>query len=272
MEIAGKVVVVTGGGRGIGKALCEAFSEAGAGCVVVADLDASLAEQVAAAIGGVGLACDVTDEAQIQRLVATVEQQVGPIDIFCSNAGIALGDDAASPIASCDNTGWQQNWAVHVMSHVYAARAVVPGMIARGGGYLVNTASAAGLLQQVGDSAYSTTKHAAVGFAEAMAIAHGDQGIGVSVVCPQYVATRMIGVEEGQDTALGEGVITPQAAADVILEGIRQEQFLVLTHPEVKTFWERKFSDYNRWLAGMRRLRKALMGDGKTLKLDQLHK
>lgn len=271
MDISGKVVVVTGGGRGIGRALCKAFREAGAAGIAVADLELERAQAVATEVDGAAFACDVSDESAVVQLVAAVEQQLGPIDIFCSNAGIALGDDPESPIASGSNAAWEKNWQIHVMSHVYAARAVVPGMVARGGGYLVNTASAAGLLQQVGDTAYSTTKHAAVGFAEAMAIAHGDQGIKVSVVCPQYVATRMIGAEEGQDSGLAEGVITADQAAQRVVEGIRDERFLILTHDEVKTFWGRKFADYDRWLGGMRRLRRSIMGDDKHLKLDQLH-
>lgn len=272
MEINGKVVVVTGGGRGIGRALCKAFKEAGAAGIAVADLDQEQADKVAVEVGGIGLACDVSDETQLRQLVADVETQLGPIDIFCSNAGIALGDDAESPVAVGNNAAWQKNWDIHVMAHVYAARLVIPGMIERGGGYLVNTASAAGLLQQVGDAAYSTTKHAAVGFAEAIAIAHGDQGIKVSVVCPQYVATRMIGAQEGQQTGLSEGVLTAEQAAQAVLQGIRDELFLILTHSEVRTFWERKFADYDRWLGGMRRLRRSIMGDNKQLKLDELHK
>lgn len=260
MDIAAKVVVVTGGAHGIGFALCKAFVGAGAAGVALADLDKDAADVAAAKIGATPFRCDVTDEAQIQALVAAVEQQLGPIDIFCSNAGVAFADDPESPIASGNNEQWQTNWNVHVMSHVYAARAVVPGMVSRGGGYLVNTASAAGLLQQVGDSAYSTTKHAAVGFAEAMAIAHGDEGIRVSVVCPQYVATRMIGVEDGQQDDLAEGVITAEAAAQTVLQGIGDERFLILTHEVVKSFWQRKFENYDRWIGGMRKLRRNLLG------------
>lgn len=272
MEPEGKVVVVTGGGHGIGKALCAAFNRAGARGVAVADLDLAAARQVADEHGGLAFACDVRSESQIQELVAAVEQQLGPVDIFCSNAGVATGDDSDSPVATASNEAWQTSWEVHVMAHVYAARAVIPGMMQRGGGYLVNTASAAGLLQQIGDSAYSTTKHAAVGFAEAMAIAHGDQGIKVSVVCPQYVATRMIGVGEDSQADLAEGVISSAEAADIVLAGIRAERFLILTHQQVATYWGKKFADYDRWIAGMRKLRRAMVGDSDALELGELHK
>ncbi len=273
MDIAGKVVVVTGGGHGIGRALCRAFSKAGVGAVAVADLDIDAARVVAEGIGGHAIACDVRREQQVQELVSTVESELGPVDIFCSNAGVGCGDDPGSVVATSNNEAWQLNWEVNVMAHVYAARAVVPGMIERGGGYLVNTVSAAGLLQQIGDSAYSTTKHAALGFAESMAIAHGDQGIRVSAVCPQYVATRMIGVEDGEEPGqLGAGVITPQAAADIVLDGIREERFLILTHPNVADYWQNKFANYDRWLGGMRKLRRNMLGDNNALRLDQLHK
>jgi NAD(P)-dependent dehydrogenase (short-subunit alcohol dehydrogenase family) len=272
MDIVDKVVVVTGGGNGIGKALSTAFSRAGARAVAVVDLDLAAARQVADAIGGRAFYCDVRSESEVQELVAAVEQLLGPIDIFCSNAGIITPDDANSAVATAANDAWQRSWEVHVMSHVYAARAVIPGMVERGGGYLVNTASAAGLLQQIGDSAYSTTKHAAVGFAEAMAIAHGDQGIKVSVVCPQYVATRMIGAEEGQQDGLAEGVITAAEAADIVLAGIRDERFLILTHEQVADYWSRKHADYDRWLGGMRKLRRTMIGEGDALDLGELHK
>ncbi len=197
MQVADKVVVVTGGGNGIGKALCERFHAAGARKVVVVDLEEDSARLVADAINGDAYGVDVRDESQIQAMVAKVEADHGCIDLFCSNAGIIALDGEPWWATSAPNETWQAMWDIHVMSHVWAARACLPAMLKRGSGYFLNTASAAGLLNQIGDAAYSTTKHAAVGFAESLAITHGDDGIGVSVLCPQAVATRMIGASEG---------------------------------------------------------------------------
>ncbi|MEH6551563.1 MAG: SDR family oxidoreductase [Pseudomonadales bacterium] len=269
MDIKDKVIVVTGGANGIGKAMCLRFAADGAAGVVVADLDVAAAQAVADQIGGLAVACDVSDEAQIQNLVAQTEQRFGRVDIFCSNAGVGFGD-GDSGVASATNEQWLLNWNVNVMAHVLAARAVLPGMLERGEGYLVNTASAAGLLNQVGDAAYSTTKHAAIGFAEAIAITHGDKGIRVSVVCPQYVATHMTGIEEGEDISDKIGFISPADAAGSIIEGIRDERFLILTHPEVETYRQRKSQDYDRWLSGMQRLRKNLLGDQLSLNVKKL--
>ena len=190
MKLIDKTVIVTGGARGIGRALCRAFAANGAR-VVVADLLEEHAKIVAAEIEGLGVGCDVTNESEIQTLVRDAEKQYGPIDLFCSNAGICVGEPDHS--ASASNEAWQTCWDIHVMAHVYAARAVLPSMIARGEGYFVQMASAAGLLSQIGDAAYSASKHAAVGFAESLSITHGDDGIKVSVICPQYVATPMLG-------------------------------------------------------------------------------
>jgi NAD(P)-dependent dehydrogenase (short-subunit alcohol dehydrogenase family) len=256
MELESKVVVVTGGGNGIGKALCEAFAMQGAARIVVADLEAGAAETVAAAIGGEAAAVDVRDEAQLQSLVRDIEARHGGIDLFCSNAGIIAGDGEPWYASSAPNKTWQAMWEIHVMAHVYAARACLPGMLARGAGYFLNTASAAGLLNQIGDAAYSTTKHAAIGFAEALAITHGDDGIGVSCLCPQAVATRMIGAVEGGGTAGVDGVLTAEQVAAAVLEGLADERFLILPHGEVETHRQRKASDYDRWLGGMRKLRR----------------
>ncbi len=258
MELRDRVIVVTGGGNGIGRALCERFHREGARKVVVADLEHDSAAAVAAAIDGDAFGVDVRDESQIQAMVATVEQRYGVVDLFCSNAGIIALDGEPWWATSAPNATWQAMWEIHVMSHVYAARACLPGMLARGAGYFLNTASAAGLLNQVGDAAYSTTKHAAVGFAESLAITHGDDGIGVSVLCPQAVATRMIGSvgDGGGGTAGVDGVLTPQQVAEEVVTGLAAEQFLILPHKEVAIYRQRKADDYDRWLGGMRKLRR----------------
>lgn len=258
MELRDRVIVVTGGGNGIGRALCERFHREGARKVVVADLEHDSAAAVAAAIDGDAFGVDVRDESQIQAMVATVEQRYGVVDLFCSNAGIIALDGEPWWATSAPNATWQAMWEIHVMSHVYAARACLPGMLARGSGYFLNTASAAGLLNQVGDAAYSTTKHAAVGFAESLAITHGDDGIGVSVLCPQAVATRMIGSvgDGGGGTAGVDGVLTPQQVAEEVVTGLAAEQFLILPHKEVAIYRQRKADDYDRWLGGMRKLRR----------------
>lgn len=258
MDIQQKIVVVTGGASGIGKALCERFAQEGAAGVVVADLDGAGAQSVAAAIGGLGVQVDVSSEPEVQALVATATERFGRVDIFCSNAGIiARADEDAS------NAQWQRHWDVNLMAHVYAARAVLPQMLARGSGYLVHTASAAGLLSQVNAAPYSVTKHAAVGFAEWLSIAHGDAGIRVSCLCPQGVLTPMLMGKDGMQRAhsfLGEGAVSPEAVAGDVMDAIRAERFLVLPHPEVLTFMQRKTADYDRWLRGMRRLRAQVMG------------
>ncbi len=256
MELKDKVVVVTGGGNGIGKALCERFAKEGARHVAVADLEEDAAQAVAAAIDGRGYAVDVRDEGQVAALVADVEARQGHIDLFCSNAGIIATDGPPWYATSASNETWQAMWEIHVMSHVYAARACLPRMIERGEGYFLNTASAAGLLNQIGDAAYSTTKHAAVGFAEALAITHGDDGVRVSCLCPQAVATRMIGAVEDGGTAGVDGVITPEDVAEAVIAGLGEERFLILPHPEVATYRERKTADYDRWIGGMRKLRR----------------
>jgi NAD(P)-dependent dehydrogenase (short-subunit alcohol dehydrogenase family) len=256
MQIKDKVVVVTGGGNGIGKALCERFASEGAAHVVVADLEQDSAQAVASALGGTAWTVNVREESQIAAMVDDVLDKHGRIDLFCSNAGIIATDGPPWYATSASNDTWQAMWDIHVMSHVYAARACLPSMIERGEGYFLNTASAAGLLNQIGDAAYSTTKHAAVGFAEALAITHGDDGIRVSCLCPQAVATRMIGVVEDGGTAGVDGVLPPSSVADAVVEGLAEERFLILPHPEVATYRERKTADYDRWLGGMRKLRR----------------
>jgi len=267
-----QIAVVTGGGHGIGRAICRRLSRDGVR-VLVADLEAEAAAAVAAGIDGVAYVIDVGDEAAVKELIETTERDIGPIDLFVSNAGVGHGDadgSAASKQGGINpvDDRWEQCWNVNVMAHVYAARALLPHMIERGGGYLVNIASAAGLLSQIGDAAYSASKHAAVAFAESLAITHGEQGIQVSVVCPQAVATRMIGIEDDAETTDGgfggndvDGILAPDEVADCIVDGIAEACFMILPHPEVATYFQRKASDHDRWIAGMQRFRRQLMGE-----------
>jgi NAD(P)-dependent dehydrogenase (short-subunit alcohol dehydrogenase family) len=256
MDVAGKVIVVTGGANGIGRALCERFHAEGARKVVVADLEESNAQSVALTLGGDAFGVDVRDESALAAMVAKVEADHGGIDLFCSNAGIIALDGEPWWATSAANETWQAMWDIHVMSHVFAARACLPGMLARGKGYFLNTVSAAGLLNQIGDAAYSTTKHAAIGFAESLAITHADDGIGVSALCPQAVATRMIGDSGDGGTAGVDGVLTPEAVADEVIIGLAEERFLILPHEEVEAYRQNKARDYDRWLGGMRKLRR----------------
>ncbi len=221
--------------------------------MVVSDVDEKGARAVADEIGGLAVRCDVRKENEIIDLVRETEEKVGPVDVFCSNAGIiVIGSVDAS------NEDWQRIWEINVMAHVWAARAVIPGMIKRGGGYFVSTASAAGLLSQIGSAPYSVTKHAAVGLAENLAITYGDLGIKVSVICPQAVRTEMTGA--GPGVAGVDGMIEPEQVADDVIKAMAEEKFLILPHPEVKVYMERKVSDYDRWLTGMRRLQQRFLG------------
>jgi len=269
MQLKDKTTIVTGGGRGIGRALCIAFAAEGAR-VVVADLNADEAEATAAMINGLSVACGVSRESDIKNLVATTQGHYGAVDLFCSNAGIFKGEPDHS--ASASNADWQACWNVHVMAHVYAARAVLPGMIERGSGYLVHMASAAGLLSQIGDAAYSTTKHAAVGFAESLSITHGDDGIKVSVICPQYVATPMLGYDADNAIIETPNVITSKQVAAAVVAGIEAEQFLILPHPEVADFIKRKSNNYDRWLGGMRKLRRNIVSKLGSTRPVEMHK
>ena len=255
MEVAGRVVVVTGAARGIGRALARGFSRAGAAGVVVADIDAHGAESVAREIKGTAVACDVADESSVRAMVAKAESAHGRIDIVCSNAGIAVG---GGPEAA--NEDWQRIWDVNVMSHVFIARHVLPGMLARREGYLVGTISAAGLLNHVFAAPYGTTKAAALSFFEWLAITHGEDGIRVSCLCPQGVRTDMLAAESRLGLEfLTANALEPEQVADIVLEGIRQEKFLILPHPEVAEYFQRKATDYDRWLNGMRRMRKRVL-------------
>ena len=250
MDVRDKVVVVTGAGSGIGRALCLRFAAEGAKTVVVSDRDESLARSVAAEIGGISFRTDVSDEQDIKALVHGATGAAGPIDLFCSNAGIILNGSAETPDAE-----WERIWQTNVMSHVYAARAVLPGMLARGQGYLLQTASAAGLLTQLGSAPYSVTKHAAVGFAEWLAITYHAQGIRVSCLCPQGVRTDMLNQSQGGIAEyLRQTSVSAEQVAESVIAGLATEKFLILPHPEVAEYFLHKAEDYERWLRGMRRL------------------
>ncbi len=259
MKLDGTCVVVTGAASGIGASLARRFAAEGARGVVVSDRDVAGTERVAAEIGAAALAvpCDVTDEAQVRALIDTAEGRFGPIDLFCSNAGvIALGGPEAS------DAEWQLSLEVNVMAHVYAARVLVPRMLERGGGYLLQTASAAGLLTQLGSAPYSVTKHAALAFAEWLAITYGDAGLKVSVLAPQAVRTGMTaGVVDGGVAGV-DGMLEPNDVADAVVQGIDAESFLILPHPQVLEYFRRKASDYERWINGMRRLQTRFGGAG----------
>jgi NAD(P)-dependent dehydrogenase (short-subunit alcohol dehydrogenase family) len=275
MDLSDRIVVVTGGASGIGRAMCERFAAAGARTVVVVDRDAEGATRLADGLGerGVALSADVGVEADVQAVVERTEDEVGPIDLFASNAGLVGGGGVEA-----DDEVWSSLWSVNVMAHVYAARAVIPRMVERGGGYLLATASAAGLLTNLGNAPYSVTKHAAVGLAEWISITYGDQGIKVSCLCPMGVETPMLragapapGSPSSQSSeaspelrlaaaaASTQGVITPERVADAVVDGLRDERFLILPHTEVADYERRRAGARDRWLAGMRRLRASLL-------------
>lgn len=256
MQIKDAVVVVTGGASGIGEALCRRFAREGARGIVVADRNAEGADHVAKKIGGLGVGCDVAVESEIAALVKKTEAAFGPIDLFCSNAGIVTmgGIDAT-------DEQWKRILDVNVMSHIYAARAVVPRMLERGRGYLLQTASAAGLLTQIGSAPYSVTKHAAVALAEWLAITYADRGIGVSCLCPLGVRTEMCSGENPFTKFLLETAIEADDVAEAVVQGLAEERFLILPHPVVAEYFRRKATDYDRWLRGMRRLQRNLLGE-----------
>lgn len=248
MRVQDKIVVVTGGASGIGRAMARRFAAEGAAHVAVVDMNEDGAKVLAEEIGGSFRKVDVSVEEQVVALIDETESNAGPIDLFCSNAGIGGGQGLDST-----DEQWQRIWEVNVMSHVYAARHLVPKMIPRGGGYLLSTASAAGLLSQIGSVTYTVTKHAAVALAEWISITHGNDGIKVSVLCPQAVRTAMTAGRDGSVASL-DGMLEPEQVADSVIEALDEERFLVLPHPEVLEYMQRKTSDYDRWLNGMRRL------------------
>ena len=272
MQIEGAVVAVTGGGGGIGAGLCRGLAAAGARAVAVADIEEAAAQAVARDLAtdgktaAFGMRVDVGVEADVQAFARRVEDEHGRIDLFCANAGIMV----AGGIDVADDD-WDRIWRVNVKSHIYAARAVIPGMSERGGGYLLHTASAAGLLTQLGAAPYAVTKHAVVALAEWIAITYADAGIKVSCLCPQAVETAMTGplTKMARPTATGsaasDGVLQPADVAAVVLEGLAEERFLILPHPQVATYEKRRADDRDRWLRGMQRAQAAMADDLRRL-------
>ena len=260
MRVSGKVVVVTGAARGIGRALAERFVREGAKSVVASDIDRDALAETAETIRAVAHAADVAVESEVNDLIAFTEARFGAIDLFCSNAGIS--HPGGTEVANAD---FERVFDVNYRSHLYAARNLVPKMTLRGDGYLLSTASAAGVLTQIGSLAYAVTKHAAVALAEWLSVTHGHQGLKVSVLCPQGVRTRLLLGERGErDSFLTTGAIEPSDVADAVIEGLEEERFLILPHPEVAEYMRRKASDYDRWLRGMRRLQARVRENPKT--------
>jgi NAD(P)-dependent dehydrogenase (short-subunit alcohol dehydrogenase family) len=254
MQIKDKVVIVTGGANGIGRALCRRFASEGAAGVIVADIELAGAEAVAKEIGAAAVKTDVAHEADVRVLVEQAIGRYGRVDIFCSNAGVILSGGEETPDAD-----WQRIWEINVLAHVHAARAALPGMLARGEGYFLQTISAAGLLSMIGSATYAVTKHASLGFAEWLAITYGDRGIRVSAVCPQGVRTNMLTNDEsGIGAFLAPTAVTPEDVADAAVKGIAEERFLILPHPEVATYFQHKATDYDRWLRSMQGLQASI--------------
>lgn len=251
MHVKGKVVIVTGAAGGIGRALAKRFQDENAEAVVLCDIDAQGVQRVADEIGGVAAVCDVRDFNAVKQVVDDTENRFGRVDLYCANAGILV----KGGLEISDDT-WQRVMDINLMAHVHAARACLPGMIARGGGSFLNTVSAAGLLSQIGAVTYSVSKHAALGFAEWLAISHGHQGIQVTVVCPQAVRTTMLdGVADGGVAGL-DGVLTPAEVAGVAVQALAENRFLALPHPEVQHYFQHKAADHDRWIKAMQRLRR----------------
>jgi NAD(P)-dependent dehydrogenase (short-subunit alcohol dehydrogenase family) len=256
MKLKDKVAIVTGAGSGIGRAMAKRFIAEGARQVVIADLHADNLEALAKEIGARAIRTDVANEQDVINLIKTTEQDYGQIDLLCNNAGIGVGGGPETP-----NEDWQRIWEINVMAHIYATRAALPDMLRRGEGYIMNTASAAGLLTQIGSAPYAVTKHAAVAYAEWLAVTYGDRGIRVSALCPQAVRTAMTANIEGGGVAGVDGMMEPEQLCDSVIETLNAETFLVLPHKEVLTYMQRKATDYDRWIKGMKRLQ-AAYGEG----------
>lgn len=270
MRFQGRSAIVTGAGQGIGRAVARSLAQLGVR-VCVADLDPNAAQTVAEELGGIAVPCDMRDADQVADLIAKATAALGEIDILISNAGFARG--AVEGPAAAPDAQWQDSWDLHVMAHLRAARLLLPQMIARGEGWLVNVASAAGLLSQIGDAPYSATKHAAVSLAQSLAIEHGDQGVRASVVCPLYVATPLLGYDaEAPQNRPHDRVLTAEDVAASVILGLREDRFLVLPHEEAGVYFRRRAEDMDRWVDGMRRLRREAFLDGPPQNLSDLHR
>lgn len=269
MEITNKVIIITGGASGIGKALAYKFAAEGAK-IILADINKKCLEEASKNLNCEGILCDVTSEKQINFLIKSVSKRFGSIDMFVSNAGVCLGE--ISHAASATDDVWTSCWKLHVMSHVYAARALLPSMIARKKGCFLQIISAAALLSQIGDSAYSATKQAALGFAESLAISHQKDGIQVSVACPQYVATNMLGYSENSFSKPPKSVLMPDEVATSIVSGVKKELFLILPHEEVYQYMNFKSENYDKWITQMSKLRYKALNKAKSLDIKKLHR
>lgn len=257
MDLQDKVIIVTGAGSGIGAALARRFAAEDPKKIVVADIDLDAANTVAGEIGAVAVLTDVSDPDDNRELIEGTEDRFGPIDLFCANAGIGMvGDEQSDP------STWDRMWGINVMSHVHAARHLIPGWVARGEGYFLATASAAGLLTNLKAAQYSVTKHAAVAFAEWLSITYGDAGIKVSALCPQFVNTPLLEGSEAFQALGANHTLEPQEVADAVVSGLKDEEFLILPHPEVAQYFQNKANDYERWLGGMRKLQRTVFPDG----------
>jgi len=257
MELTDKVIVVTGAASGIGEAMARRFAAEGPRGLVLADLNLRAAEEVASAIGGIAIETDVSSPEANKRLIEMTEDRFGPIDLFCANAGYGVAGDEQS-----DPDEWDRMWQVNLMSHVHAAKHLIPSWTARGEGYFLTTASAAGLLTNLKAAQYSVTKHAAVAFAEWLSVSYGDAGIKVSCLCPQFVNTPLVDAMSELEDLIGPSLIEPSVVADVVVEGLRAESFLILPHHEVENFFQNKANDYDRWLGGMRKLQRNVFPNG----------
>jgi NAD(P)-dependent dehydrogenase (short-subunit alcohol dehydrogenase family) len=256
VDLRSKVIVITGGGSGIGAAMARRFADEEPAGLVIADIDLGTATEVAGETGGVAVLADVSDPDANKDLVEATEDRFGPIDLFCANAGIGMVGDEQS-----DTSTWNRMWEINVMSHVHAARHLIPGWVARGEGYFLVTASAAGLLTNLKAAQYSVTKHAAVAFAEWLAITYGDSGVKVSALCPQFVNTPLLEGSEAFQALGANHTLEPSEVADVVISGLKDERFLILPHPEVAQYFQNKANDYGRWLGGMRKLQRTVFPD-----------